>query len=594
MKANRAVPCRRHPSSAMGWIRLAALAICLVVPLPGWGQTVVEGPEGVRDVIVVGGDHYHPPYEFLDDDGEPAGYNVELTQAIAEVMGIEVRIELKPWSEVRRGLEQGEIDILQGMSFSEARTEQFDFAPPHAIVHQSIFARRGDPVVEVEELRGKEVLVQRGDIMHDYLIEHDIGAVVIPVDTHADALRALAAGQHDYALVANLPALYLSRELGLTNLVPVARPFSLRYGYAVRQGDANLLAKFSEGLAILKNTGRHQAIYDRWLGPLEGGEGFPWHRVGQVGAALSALLLLILGVIVIWNRLLKREVAARTEELRLHQQQLIQADKMASLGVLVSGVAHEINNPSSLLLLNLPVLRDAWADAEPILEAHYRRHGDFPFGGLPYSRMREEIPGMIDDMQEGTRRIKRIVGDLKDFARQGGSAQAELFDLNEVVATAVRLVDNSIRKATGRFEAHYADDLPPLVGNAQRIEQVVINLVLNACQALENPAQGIRLTTRHERSEGRVLVEVCDEGCGIAPEDMHRLTDPFFTTRRECGGTGLGLSVSASIVSEHQGGLTFDSRPGHGTRAVLSLPTRPADATSTSTPQTREQETDAP
>lgn len=138
-------------------------------------------------------------------------------------------------------------------------------------------------MVEVEELRGKEVLVQRGDIMHDYLIEHDIGAVVIPVDTHADALRALAAGQHDYALVANLPALYLSRELGLTNLVPVARPFSLRYGYAVRQGDANLLAKFSEGLAILKNTGRHQAIYDRWLGPLEGGEGFP-----GTGSARSA------------------------------------------------------------------------------------------------------------------------------------------------------------------------------------------------------------------------------------------------------------------------------------------------------------------
>lgn len=588
MKANRTVPCRTLPPSTMGWIRLLALAACLVVPVAGWGQTAVEGPEGVRDVIVVGGDHYHPPYEFLDDDGEPAGYNVELTQAIAEVMGIEVRIELKPWSEVRHGLEQGEIDILQGMSFSEARTEQFDFTPPHAIVHQSIFARRGDPVVEVEELRGKEVLVQRGDIMHDYLIEHDIGAVVIPVDTHADALRALAAGQHDYALVANLPALYLSRELGLTNLVPVARPFSLRYGYAVRQGDANLLAKFSEGLAILKNTGRHQAIYDRWLGPLEGREGFPWHRVGQVGAALSALLLLILGIIVIWNRMLKREVAARTEELRLHQQQLIQADKMASLGVLVSGVAHEINNPSSLLLLNLPVLRDAWADAEPILEAHYRRHGDFPTGGLLYSRMREEIPGMIDDMQEGTRRIKRIVGDLKDFARQGGEARSELFDLNEVVATAVRLVDNSIRKATGRFETHYGDDLPPLVGNAQRIEQVVINLVLNACQALENPAQGIRLTTRHERSEGRVLVEVCDEGCGIAPEDMHRLTDPFFTTRRECGGTGLGLSVSASIVSEHQGSLTFDSRPGRGTRALLSLPT------STSTPPNREQETDAP
>ena len=164
MKANRAVPCRRHPSRVMGWLRRLALAVCLMVPLPGWGQAAVEGPEGARDVIVVGGDHYHPPYEFLDDDGEPAGYNVELTQAIAEVMGIEVRIELKPWSEVRRGLEQGEIDILQGMSFSEARTEQFDFAPPHAIVHQSIFARRGAPVVEVEELLVRYVGLGKEDV----------------------------------------------------------------------------------------------------------------------------------------------------------------------------------------------------------------------------------------------------------------------------------------------------------------------------------------------------------------------------------------------------------------------------------------------
>ncbi|TFH87825.1 transporter substrate-binding domain-containing protein [Billgrantia azerbaijanica] len=552
-------------------MRRLVMATCLVLaPLPGWGQAV----EASRDdsVIVVGGDHYHPPYEFLDEDGRPTGYNVELTRAIAEVMGIEVRIELGPWGDMRERLENGEIDALQGMSYSAERDAQFDFAPPHAIVHQSIFARRGDPVVDVAGLRGQEVIVQRGDIMHDYLIEHDVGAEVITVDTHADALRALASGQHDYAMVANLPALYLSRELGLTNLAPIAKPFSLRYGYAVKQGDSNLLAQFSEGLAILKNTGRHQAIYDKWLGPLEGSDGIAWKKIGQVGAALSGLLLLVLGGIVVWNRMLKREVANRTEELRLHQQQLIQADKMTSLGILVSGVAHEINNPSSLLLLNLPVLRDAYADAEPILDAHYRTHGDFTLGGLAYSRMRDEIPPMIDEMLEGTQRIKRIVGDLKDFARQGSTDLGETLDLNTVVITAVRLVDNSIRKATRRFETHYASDLPPLEGNAQRIEQVVINLVLNACQALESPEQGIVLTTRHDPAGGWVVLEVRDQGRGIDPDSIKLLTDPFFTTRRDCGGTGLGLSISAGIVREHHGTLAFDSRVGEGTTVTLALP----------------------
>ncbi|EPC00786.1 hypothetical protein L861_13425 [Litchfieldella anticariensis FP35 = DSM 16096] len=552
---------------------LVAIAACLaLLPLQSWGQSSPSPAGDDSDTIVVGGDHYHPPYEFLDEDGQPAGYNVELTHAIAEVMGIDVRIELGTWGDMRERLENGEIDALQGMSYSEERDKPFDFAPSHAIVHQSIFARRGDPVVGVEGLRGKEVIVQRGDIMHDYLIEHDIGAKVITVDTHADALRALASGQHDYAMVANLPALYLSRELGLTNIVPIAKPFSLRYGYAVKKGDSNLLAQFSEGLAILKNTGRHQEIYDKWLGPLESSDGIPWKKIGQVGAAVSGLLLLILGGIVVWNRMLKKEVASRTEELRLHQKQLIQADKMTSLGILVSGVAHEINNPSSLLLLNLPVLRDAYADAEPILEEHYRTYGDFTLGGLAYSRMREEIPFMIDEMLEGTQRIKRIVGDLKDFARQGNTDLGETLNLNEVVTTAIRLVDNSIRKATCRFETHYATDLPPLKGNAQRIEQVVINLVLNACQALDSMDQGIFLTTRYDHARNCVVLEVRDQGRGIDPESLNLLTDPFFTTRRECGGTGLGLSVSAGIVREHHGSLEFDSWPGEGTIVTLALP----------------------
>lgn len=556
-------------------LKTGVVLACLVTT-PVWAGSAVADRRDNTSPIIVGGDHYHPPYEFLDEDGRPTGYDVELTRAIAEVMGLDVRIELAPWSEMRNALKNGKIDVLEGMSYSKSRARDFDFAPPHAIVHQSIFARRGTPPVDdIQALQGKKVAVQRGDIMHDYLIEHHVGAKLIPRDTHAGALRALASGKADYALVANLPALYLSQKLGLSNLVPVAKPFSLRYGYAVKQGNADLLAKFSEGLAILKNTGRQKAIYDKWLGPLEPSSGIPWKRIGLGAAVVSALLLLVLGGIVVWNRMLKRQVANRTEALRQHQQQLIQADKMTSLGILVSGVAHEINNPCSLLLLDLPIVRDAFADAHPVLEAHYRERGDFELGGLAYSRMRDELPHLLDEMLEGTRRIKHIVGDLKDFARQDGTDLGEVLDLNTVVGTALRLVDNSIRQATDRFETHYADDLPGIVGNAQRIEQVVINLVLNACQALERRDQGITLTTRQNPAAKCVILEVRDEGRGIPPAALKRLTDPFFTTRRESGGTGLGLSVSAGIVREHQGDLAFDSHPGVGTTVTLSLPVPP-------------------
>jgi polar amino acid transport system substrate-binding protein len=151
-------------------------------------------------------------------------------------------------------------------------------------------------------------------------------------------------------------------------------------------------------------------------------------------------------------------------------------------------------------------------------------------------------------------------------------------DVNAVAAVAVRLVDTSIRKATRHFTVELAEDLPRVRGNPQRIEQVIVNLLLNACQALPDPDRSVRLATRHDAARGEVMVEVTDQGVGIPPEDLPRLTDPFFTTKREMGGTGLGLSVSAGIVKEHGGTLEFRSTVGAGTTASLALPAISSEA----------------
>ncbi|HTP60092.1 MAG TPA: ATP-binding protein [Spirochaetia bacterium] len=272
---------------------------------------------------------------------------------------------------------------------------------------------------------------------------------------------------------------------------------------------------------------------------------------------------------------LAREAAERKralEELRLHQDKLIQADKMASLGILVSGVAHEINNPNGLILLNMPILKEVYQDAVEVLESRFRLSGDFPLGGLPYSRMRNEVPHMLDEMLEGAKRIKRIVEELKDFARKDDNSGSDLFDLNQVAQAAVRLVESSIRKATVNFSAEYAAEIPLVRGNPQRIEQVVVNLLLNACQALPSTERRIAVATFRVSNARIVVLTVTDEGVGIASEHIPRLTDPFFTTKRETGGTGLGLSVSAGIVNEHGGTLKFNSAPGAGTTVILTLP----------------------
>jgi signal transduction histidine kinase len=580
---NRAAP-RMPRHQRRGAVLPALLLLILAIPA---GAPALEMDVAQPATILIGGDRDYPPYEFLDKDGKPAGYNVELSRAIADVMGMHVDFRFGGWSDMRSALMSGSINVLQGISYSDERAKTLAFSPPHTIINHAIFARKDTPPVSsVEELRGKEIVVFQDGIMHDYLASLGFTRELVLTATPADALRLLASGKHDYAVVAMLPGMYIIREHRLSNLIPVAKSISTqKYCYAVKKGNEELLARFNEGLAILKKTGKYQEIYDKWLGVL-GPPKVAWEKVVRYGAMVLVPLLAILAGTVTWSRTLQKRVAQRTgelarevterkralEELRLHQDKLIQADKMASLGILVAGVAHEINNPNGLILLNMPILKEVYQDAEEVLESRFHDQGDFTLGGLPYSRMRNEVPHLLDEMQEGANRIKRIVEELKDFARQDTVAATEPVDLNGIVQTAVRLVDSSIRAATNRFETSYDPDLPMIRGNAQRIEQVVVNLILNACQALPDTERRISLATFHDREAGTVVLRLADEGVGIAPEHIPHLTDPFFTTKRESGGTGLGLSVSASIVKEHDGTLEFASRPGAGTTVTLTLP----------------------
>ncbi|MES9904874.1 MAG: transporter substrate-binding domain-containing protein [Sedimenticola sp.] len=550
------------------------------------GGAGASARDSVDTLIVVGGDRNYPPYEFIDQNNDPAGFNVDLTRAIAEVMGFSVEIRLGSWGEMRQGLASGQIDILQGMAWSKERTEEVNFSTPHAKVHQSIWLRKGSAVSVLNDLAGKDVIVMRGAVMHDYILRRpELNTNLQLVETLEDALRNLSAGVGEAALVAKLPGEYLQQQAGINNIFPIAKPLEAQdYGYAVKKGNADLLARFNEGLVLLKKSGRYRPIYKKWLGILPQ-PGVSIEEILRIGAMVILPLLVILVMTALWSRALRRQVALRTKALELEvaqkeqalhelfvrKQQLIQADKLTSLGILTSGVAHEINNPNGLILLNLPLLEKAWGDALPLLQKNYQQNGDFKLGWLSFSRMQHEMPQILNDMQQGANRIKRIVEDLKDFARQDSADTSNMVDLNQIVDAAIRLVDNSLKKATDHFQAELATDLPKFRGNAQRIEQVVVNLLLNACQSLAGHDCAIVLRT--ELTDDKyLLLEIKDQGCGISSEDLSKLADPFFTTKRESGGTGLGLSISAGIVQDHGGQLEFTSTLGEGTCVQLLLP----------------------
>jgi len=257
---------------------------------------------------------------------------------------------------------------------------------------------------------------------------------------------------------------------------------------------------------------------------------------------------------------------------RQMERELIQADKMISLGVLVSGVAHEINNPNSFIMLNGPLLWEAWKSIVPILEKYHAENGDFNIGGLPYSDMRDEIPQLFSGIKEGSERIQRIIQDLKNFARQDGAGMDQYVDMNEVIKSSIRLTDNLIKKATKFFKVEFGQKLPLIMGNKQKLEQVMINLIENACQALPDKKKGLFITSFFDKIERCVAVEVRDEGEGIPKNLLPRIMDPFFTTRRSEGGTGLGMSVSSNIIKGHGGKIEVESEWGKGTTIRFFIP----------------------
>jgi PAS domain S-box-containing protein len=262
----------------------------------------------------------------------------------------------------------------------------------------------------------------------------------------------------------------------------------------------------------------------------------------------------------------KAEALARQREL-----ELIQADKMASLGVLVSGMAHEINNPNNLILLNANNLRDIWKDVLPLLDGLLENKGDFNLGGLPYSEVRVEVDKMLKGNEEGADRIRRIVESLKDFARKDPGGLDGVVDLNKVVENALVICGNLCKKSTHHFITELQPGLALFRGNFQQIEQVAINLVSNACQALTSQDQSVTVRTS-SKGDGEVVLQVEDKGMGIPEADLNHVMDPFFTTKRDTGGTGLGLSISYRLVKDHGGDLVLESQPGRGTLVTVTLP----------------------
>ena len=337
-------------------------------------------PRRVKDdkLIIVKGDNNSPPFEYLQK-GEPAGFNIELIKAVADVTGLDIKIELGPSSDALSDMEKGKADILTSLVYSPENNKLYGIAIPHTIQTFDLFVRNDSSIMSLEGARGKEIMVQEGSAMHDLLKERGLTPNVIAVKDTSEIVKTLASGEHDAALLGRVQGYYFINTAGLDNVKALGVKLAPRkYSFAVRKGSDDLLARLNEGLKALKASGAFYKIHEKWFGIYE--KKSIWESnanyllYGLMGAAVVLL------VCIFWIWALKKSLRQRTTQLIRSRElyRLLVENALEGVIVIVGGKPVLVNSMAVRITGFFPEELTSKTlggiiypqDRDPVIEAH--------------------------------------------------------------------------------------------------------------------------------------------------------------------------------------------------------------------------------
>ncbi len=511
-------------------------------------------------VIKISYDKNFPPYEWKTNEGNYQGISIDYIQLIEKQLKLKFKkIEHKSWSQVLKEFKAGNIDMLSAIAKNDLRQEYMLFTPPYIRVQGVIVSSK--EYKSLKELTGEKVGVVNDNYWDDLISHYDNDIKIIRVDNAKSGIELVSIGAID-AMVTDLGSVtYHIHEDSISNLkfvpVPLFQNQKLELSIGIRKDWSILQAIIQKALNNISKTEKEQ-IDHRWLKVQE--ISF-WQDTGFQNKVLilALIIIAIISMILFWNRSLKLQVQRRSVELENAHKQLIHAEKMESIGRLSAGVAHEVKNPLAILQMSVDYLKGEDND--------------------------ETIITILDDMDDAIARADKVIKGLLDFSREK-DLQVSQGDINEVIIKSLRLIEHELKQHNVTIKTSLADDLPGLAMDFNRLTQVFINLFMNSVQAmyankLKNYDSEIEISSsmgiiaqadllrmglqsskekRLFTQQPTIIIKIIDTGHGLDANSEKNIFEPFFTTKPVGEGTGLGLSVSKTIINLHHGIITMHNR----------------------------------
>lgn len=523
-------------------------------------------------LIIAKGDMQFAPFEFLNEKGEPDGFSVELFRAMMDRLGINYKLTLEDWGKVQNELNNKQIDLAIGMIYSKERAEKVKFGIPHCMISYNIVCRKDKDFANLNQLKGKTIIVQYKDRAHEYLLTTKLTNKIITVKNIAEAVKLLASSdKYDAVLSFDISSFYFVRKGGYDNLlVHLTDIAPERYSVVVNTDNEDLLYMLNATIYQMKLDGEYDKIYYKWFGVYESSKinKVTWYILAILGGCLVlfGIFIIVLRVKVRhatralqWRnkemgKLVKQlrnenEMRLKVEEnLIKEKERAEESDRLKS--AFLANMSHEIRTPLNAIVGFSSIICE--------------------------TENEQDKAKFLDIILKNNELLLQLINDVLDLSRiESGTLtmKPDYFQLSDACDQILSSVNLEMKKKEVCLVRKLDFDCL-LYSDRSRIIQVIINFLNNAFKF--TTVGSIMLQTK-QVSEGKVEIAVIDTGIGIDENKKELVFERFTKLNVFSQGTGLGLSICKNIIERLHGEIGVESQVGIGSKFWIQLPVAKKD-----------------